>query len=41
MRYRYTRYAGDDLDGIDLEALVAKLSSLLLSSGFRLSLIHI
>jgi len=35
MRYRYTRYVGDDIEGIDLEELVGKLSSLLLSSGFR------
>ena len=34
MKYRYTRYTGDDLDGIDLEELVSKLSQLLLDSGF-------
>jgi hypothetical protein len=34
MKFRYTRYTGDILDGIDLEDLVAKLSELLLSSGF-------
>ncbi len=34
MKYRYTRYTGDDLEGIDLEELVAKLSELLLASGF-------
>ncbi len=34
MRYRYTRYTGDGLDGIDLDELVSKLSRLLLSSGF-------
>ena len=34
MKYRYTRYTGDDLEGIDLEQLVSKLSRLLLSSGF-------
>jgi len=34
MKFRYTRYTGDLLDGIDLEDLVAKLSELLLSSGF-------
>ena len=34
MRYRYTRYTGEDLEGIDLEELVSKLSELLLSSGF-------
>ena len=34
MKYRYTRYTGDELDGIDIEELVSKLSELLLSSGF-------
>ena len=34
MKYRYTRYTGDDLDGIDIEELVSKLSRLLLDSGF-------
>ena len=34
MKYRYTKYTGDVLDGLDLEDLVAKLSDLLLSSGF-------
>ena len=34
MRYRYTRYTGGELDGIDLDELVSKLSRLLLSSGF-------
>ena len=34
MKYRYTKYAGDELDDLDLEDLVAKLSDLLLSSGF-------
>ena len=34
MRYRYTRFTGDDLEGLDLEELVSKLSELLLSSGF-------
>src|SRR5688572_8998392 len=34
MKYRYTKYTGDELDGLDLEDLVAKLSDLLLSSGF-------
>ena len=34
MKYRYTRFTGDLLDGLDLEDLVAKLSDLLLSSGF-------
>jgi Ca-activated chloride channel homolog len=34
VKYRYTKYAGDLLDEIDLEDLVSKLSDLLLSSGF-------
>src|SRR5438477_12769089 len=34
MKYRYTKYVGDLLDDLDLEDLVAKLSDLLLSSGF-------
>ena len=34
MKYRYTRYTGEDLEGISLEELVSKLSDLLLSSGF-------
>ena len=34
MKYRYTKYTGDVLDDLDLEDLVAKLSDLLLSSGF-------
>src|SRR5947209_14276318 len=34
MKYRYTKYIGDELDGLDLEDLVAKLSDLLLASGF-------
>ena len=34
MKYRYTKYTGSLLDGIDLEDLVSKLSDLLLSSGF-------
>ena len=34
MKYRYTKYTGDELDEIDIEDLVAKLSDLLLSSGF-------
>src|SRR5436309_13344782 len=33
MKYRYTKYTGDDLDDLDLEDLVAKLSDLLLASG--------
>ncbi len=34
MRYRYTRYTGEDIEGIDLDELVSKLSRLFLSSGF-------
>ena len=35
MKYRYGKYTGDDLEGLNLEDLVSKLSDLLLSSGFR------
>jgi Ca-activated chloride channel family protein len=34
MRYRYTKFTGSDLDDLDLEDLVSKLSDLLLASGF-------
>ena len=34
MKYRYTKYTGDLLDELDMEDLVAKLSDLLLASGF-------
>jgi Ca-activated chloride channel family protein len=34
VRYKYSRFTGDDLDGLDLEDLLSKLSDLLLSSGF-------
>jgi Ca-activated chloride channel homolog len=34
LKFRYTKYTGDLLDGIDLEDLVSKLSDLLLTSGF-------
>jgi Ca-activated chloride channel family protein len=34
MKYRYTKFTGDPLEELDLEDLVAKLSDLLLSSGF-------
>src|SRR5262245_52741615 len=34
MKYRYSKFTGDPLDELDLEDLVAKLSDLLLSSGF-------
>jgi Ca-activated chloride channel family protein len=35
MRYRYGRYSGEDLEGLDLEDLISKLSDLLLASGFQ------
>jgi Ca-activated chloride channel homolog len=34
MKYRYTKFTGDELDDLDIEDLVAKLSDLLLASGF-------
>src|ERR1700752_567385 len=34
MKYRYSKFTGEDLDGIDLEDLLSRLSALLLSSGF-------
>jgi Ca-activated chloride channel family protein len=34
VKYRYTKFTGSDLDDLDLEDLVSKLSDLLLSSGF-------
>ncbi len=34
MKYRYSRFTGEDLDDVDLEELLSKLSDLLLSSGF-------
>jgi Ca-activated chloride channel family protein len=34
VKYRYTKFTGDLLDDLDLEDLVARLSDLLLSSGF-------
>ena len=34
MKYRYTKFTGNELDDLDLEDLVSKLSDLLLSSGF-------
>jgi len=34
VKYRYTKYTGDEFDDLDLEDLVAKLSDLLMSSGF-------
>ena len=35
MRYKYTKYTGEDLEGVDLEDLLSKLSDLLLASGFQ------
>jgi Ca-activated chloride channel family protein len=35
VKYRYGKYTGDDLEGLDLGDLVSKLSDLLLSSGFQ------
>jgi Ca-activated chloride channel family protein len=35
VRYRYSKYTGEELDGIDLEELLSRLSDLLLSSGFE------
>jgi Ca-activated chloride channel family protein len=34
MKYRYTKFTGNELDDLDIEDLVSKLSDLLLSSGF-------
>jgi Ca-activated chloride channel family protein len=34
VKFRYSKYTGEDLDGLDLEELLSKLSDLLLSSGF-------
>jgi Ca-activated chloride channel homolog len=35
MKYRYSKFTGDDLDDIDLEDLLSRLSDMLLSSGFE------
>jgi Ca-activated chloride channel family protein len=35
MRFKYSKYTGEDLEGLDLEELVSKLSDLLLFSGFN------
>jgi Ca-activated chloride channel family protein len=35
VKYRYSKFTGDDLDEIDLEELLSKLSDLLLGSGFE------
>ena len=34
-RYRYSKFTGEDLEGLDLEDLLSKLSDLLLGSGFE------
>jgi len=34
MKYRYSRFTGEDLEGLNLEDLLSQLSDLLLSSGF-------
>jgi Ca-activated chloride channel family protein len=34
VKYRYTKFTGDDLDEVDLEELLSKLSDMLLGSGF-------
>jgi Ca-activated chloride channel family protein len=34
MKYRYSKFRPEDLDGLDLEELLSKLSDLLLSSGY-------
>jgi len=35
VKYRYSKFTGDDLDELDLEELLSKLSDLLLGSGFE------
>jgi Ca-activated chloride channel homolog len=34
VKYKYSKFTGDDLDGLDIEDLLSKLSDLLLASGF-------
>jgi Ca-activated chloride channel family protein len=34
VKYRYTKFTGEELEGLDLEDLLSKLSDLLLSSGY-------
>jgi Ca-activated chloride channel family protein len=34
MKYRYSKFTGDELDELDLEELLSRLSDLLLSSGY-------
>jgi Ca-activated chloride channel family protein len=35
LRYKYSKYRPEDLDGVDLEDLLSRLSDMLLSSGFN------
>ncbi len=35
MKYRYSKFTGDELDELDLEELLSRLSDLMLSSGFE------
>jgi Ca-activated chloride channel family protein len=35
MKYRYSKFTADDLDELDLEELLSRLSDLMLSSGFE------
>jgi Ca-activated chloride channel family protein len=35
MRYKYSKFTGEDLEGVDLDELLSKLSDLLLASGFN------
>ncbi|HXW04600.1 MAG TPA: VWA domain-containing protein [Vicinamibacterales bacterium] len=35
MKYRYSKFTPEDLDGLDLEDLLSRLSDMLLSSGFE------
>ncbi len=35
MRYKYSKFTGEELEGIDLDELFSKLSDLLLFSGFE------
>ena len=35
MRYKYTKFRPEDLDGVDLEDLLSRLSDMLLGSGFE------
>src|SRR4249920_2121918 len=35
MKYRYSKFTGEDLDELDLEELLSQLSNMFLSSGFE------